>query len=161
MFYIFALTGGESSQLVIQAKDLHTDTSVNVCDLQYNVDDTIDTSSPISERILKANNCTSMKVSKSKALLLNNMSPYGIEISSDEPVGILEGHKTHLSSLVRNGRAFNTSEETNPPINWRIIQPCRDWSNQFILFSDQDRREVQLWMMCKYAKIIWYTDRQL
>lgn len=160
IFYIFAPTEGES-RFIIHANDLSRETSVNVCAIQCNVGDIIDTSFPISGRILKAKNCTSTKLSKSKGLVLNNISPYGIEISSDEPVGILEGHITHLSSLVRNGRAFNTSEATNPPISWRIIHPCTDWSNQFILFCEQDRREVKLWMMCKYARLIWYTVRQL
>ncbi|XP_045177272.2 uncharacterized protein LOC123537537 [Mercenaria mercenaria] len=136
-------------QLLIQSTV--TDTTINLCNAYNKADETaISNETQFSQEIPKMVNCTTKKLFLFERLLLNKVSKVqGIEITSDHPISILQGYETRSSSLFRNGEDFNTlePEKNDSPINWHIIKPISDWSNQFVLIPSEDRREFKLLLM--------------
>lgn len=128
-------------------------TLVTTCPLNHEEDDeSVDELIASSQEIPSTPRCETINVSSSQILQLNNtLMARGVEITSNHPVRILERRTSYMSPSVKNGRDFNTSTTPVSPISWNIISPYKEWSNQFVLIPSEDRREVNLRIMCKYV----------
>lgn len=148
-YRLFTMEGNaeENYEKNLFIQSFHPNTAVSLCFHNVGVDEKNDEFTPYSHGILSTQKCISKNISAPGTFLLNSSVQHEIEIISDYPFSILEGHGTHLSSSVRNGGDFNTSSISVSPISWNVILPYKDWSNQFVLIPS----EVRLWLMCKYV----------
>lgn len=138
------------SCLYIQSKK--QDASVTLCPLGHEEDDRTVNELIAASQGIPSPRCETINVPSSLKLQLNNtMMARGVEIMSNHPIRILERRTSYMSPSVRNGRDFNTSTTPVSPISWNIISPYKEWSNQFVLIPSEDRREVNLRIMCKYV----------
>ncbi|XP_045176718.2 uncharacterized protein LOC123537173 [Mercenaria mercenaria] len=150
IYHIFALKdnfgGNQETNLLIQSSV--PDTSISLCVLYNEEDKMINNFAKYSQEIPKTTNCSRKKVPDFDGFLLNNISMLpGIEITSEHPISILEGHLNHMLPMDNTEPNFNNSDIPFSPISWYTIPPFTNRSNQFVLIPNQDKREVELWIV--------------
>ncbi|XP_060564695.1 uncharacterized protein LOC132723902 [Ruditapes philippinarum] len=143
--------------LVIQSEIPHT--LIKLCIIMNNIKN--NTSEKLEPNFQDRNNtekCSNLTTSAIGRYILNESSTFnrinhipgffGVEITSEHPISILQGHLRHMSGLERNKHENNTSNSRYSQTKWRVITPLSNRSSTFVVIPSTQKRDYTFYILC-------------